>query len=476
MNVTDPIRRLARISPATIAVVRADHAGVTYRDLDRVLDAATAALGGLGIVAGQTVGLAIAGPDEFAGLMVALALARLGVATADEAFSPARMDVWIPEGGRPAKPGVRSVAIEEIFARLPPPGADVPAVRPHPDGSAVCRIFASSGTTGVPKFAALSHDLLARRALAFGLAMGGHGAVRICAVGLGISWGFTNMLRTLWHGGTLVLTNPADAALAIQRHRVTSLVIAPISLQQVLATRPAGAKPLPSLQAIEVSGSALSARLMEQVQERLCRNVVALFGATEAGGIASAPTAALAGHARAVGYVYPGVEVVAVDADNRVLSPGSDGILRIRSATCITGYVGDPVASAEVFRDGWFYCGDIGSVSADGMMTVSGRISEVINAGGNKVSPHVIEEVLLALPQVTDAAAFGVPDKLGVVQIWAAIVGNGRVENALLSRICVEKLGMKSPKFVLQVEKLPRNANGKLLRDELIKFAIAQQR
>jgi acyl-CoA synthetase (AMP-forming)/AMP-acid ligase II len=158
------------------------------------------------------------------------------------------------------------------------------------------------------------------------------------------------------------------------------------------------------------------------------------------------------------------------------LPPGTEGILRIRSANCIAGYLGDTAASASVFRNGWFYCGDVGAVSDDGALTISGRTSDFINSGGNKVSPQVIEDVLLSLPQVTEAAAFGVPDGMGVVQIWAAIVADARVETSALKAICHAKLAEKSPKFILQVKGLPRNANGKVVRDELVKFAMTQQR
>jgi long-chain acyl-CoA synthetase len=96
-------------------------------------------------------------------------------------------------------------------------------------------------------------------------------------------------------------------------------------------------------------------------------------------------------------------------------------------------------------------------------------------AGGNKVSPQVIEDVLLSLPQVTEAAAFGVPDRMGVVQIWAAIVAATPVDMAVLQAARRAKLADKAPKFALQVKGLPRNANGKILRTELIAFATARR-
>jgi acyl-coenzyme A synthetase/AMP-(fatty) acid ligase len=480
MNITDPIRRLALLNPGTLAVIGADHTGVSYRDFDRMIDAMAAHLAGFGVVGGQTVGLAMAGPNEMAALVVALALARLGVATADIALPAERMDFCITEGGRAAKPGVRSMAIERLWASLPPfgasPGAEPSLMQVRPGGSAIFRIFGSSGTTGVPKFSAISHDLMTNRVMDNWRAVILPRAVHICAVGMGITWGLTQVLRTFWSGGTLVLTNPAQAVLAIQRHRVDSMAIAPISLQQIVGALPDDAKPLPSLVSIEVSGSALPARLRIVAEQKLCARLVSHYGATEAGGIASGPFSALGGDPRVVGLLHPGVEVQAVDADDQPLPPNTEGILRIRGANCIASHLGDEAGSSDsAFRDGWFYCGDIGSVSSEGLLTVAGRAGDFINSGGIKVSPQVIEDVLLSLPQVTDAAAFAVPDSMGVMRIWAAIVADTPIETAELKTICHARLAEKSPKFILQVKGLPRNANGKLMRDELVKFALTQQ-
>ena len=156
-----------------------------------MIDAAARSLVSLGVVAGQTVGLAITGPDEFAGLVIALALARLGVASADLALPAERMDVCIIEGGRTAQPGVRALPIEAVLTGMTPAGAGAPPVTPCPDGSAVFRIFASSGSTGTPNFSAISHDLMAARVADSWLAVGRVPAVQICAIGMGITWGCT---------------------------------------------------------------------------------------------------------------------------------------------------------------------------------------------------------------------------------------------------------------------------------------------
>ena len=474
MNITDPIRYRARLRPTAVAVIRADDTSVTYRDLDQMIDAATARVAGLGLRIGQVAGLTMAGPDEFLPLVLALALARVGITSADAALPADRLDVCLLPEGTAAPDGVRCVRFDASWIQ-PAPRGNAPAQPMHPDGSAICRIFASSGTTGTPKFTAISHDLIARRVFSNGLSMGPPEPIHICAVGFGITWGFCSVLRTFWNGGTLVLTNPAQAVAAIRRHQVNSMVIAPVSLRAVVSALPGDSVPPPSLRSIEVGGSLLPPRLHELVRQTLCGSVVSYFGSTETGGIASGPWTALQGIEGAVGIVHAGVEVQAVDADDRLLPHGTAGVLRIRGANTVTGYLDEAVAPTGIFRRGWFYPGDVGAVTADGIVSVTGRVSDFINAGGVKISPKVIEDVLLAVPDVTEAVAFGVPDRMGVVQIWAAIVAPVTIPHAVLTAACRENLGRRAPKFVLQIRELPRNANGKVLRDELVAFATAQQ-
>ena len=259
----------------------------------------------------------------------------------------------------------------------------------------------------------------------------------------------------------------------VERHRVNSLVVAPFALQRVLPGLPRDFGPLPMLEQIEVGGSALPGSHYDLARQRLCANIISRYGATETGFVAAAPMLALQGHPGAVGFVDPQVEVQAVDADDNPLPPGSAGTLRVRSDGCATAYLGDPAASARVFRNGWVYPGDEGAVSPDGLLTIMGRSNDVINQGGIKVSPETIEDVLLSLPEVREAAAFGVPDALGVTRIWAAIVPNGMPDMEALVSLCRERLKRNAPTSFLRLRKLPRNEAGKVLRDELRSMAIA---
>ena len=251
---------MARLNPGAVAVVRADHSSVRYGAFDKMIDAMAAHLSTLGLRAGQTVGLAIAGADEFAGLLVGLALARLGVASADPGLPAERMDLCIIEDGRSTKPACGAFRSGRCW-RTCNGRIRSRSVSIHPDGPALFRIFGSSGTTGVPTFSAVSHDVMAARVSDSWLALGRVPAVQICAIGMGITWGWTRMLRTFWTGGTLVLTDPAEAMAAIRRHKVTALSIAPVSLQQALPLCRQTRTHAGLARLVEVSGSLLPSRL-----------------------------------------------------------------------------------------------------------------------------------------------------------------------------------------------------------------------
>ncbi|HEY1933531.1 MAG TPA: class I adenylate-forming enzyme family protein [Acetobacteraceae bacterium] len=471
-NITGPIRGITRARPDAVAVIRADGSAISYAELDRAIDRMAIHASALGLRAGDIAGLTIAGPDESLGLILALGLARIGVASAPPSLPREylRLCFQAAAPGQPVEPG--RVRFDATWLPRGSPGSDDRAVAMHPDPAAVCTVVATSGTTGEPKYVPLSHAVLTRRTYGGMRGLAQVRATRIIAVGLGGALGFACILRTLWTGGTLVLTNPRAAPAAIRRHGVSSIVASPATLREMLDALPADAAPFPMLGAIEVAGSALPTKLQRLAAGRLCPNIVSYFGSSEAGGIASAPVPRLASRPGAVGYAWPGVEIQAVDGFGNALPPGETGLLRVRGDGAAEGYLGDPAASAAHFRDGWFWSGDLGAVWPDGMVTLTGRASDLIDAGGFKVSPRVIEDALLALPLVTDAAAFGVPDGTGIEQIWAAIVARTRIDDTVLNAFCRRALPGMSPKIIVQVKALPRNENGKLLRDALVALAM----
>lgn len=477
MNLTDPIRRHALFDADMPAIARPDGRRVSYRELDRTIDSLAQRVLDLGLAPGNVAGMFRLAPYPY--VVLKLALARLGIAAGPMTMPAAMMDLRFTDDTAPALERVRMVAFDHSWVDVPPPDAVVANVPVHQDGAAIGGIFPSSGTTGSPKFVALSFETMARRIAVRGLGIPLPADVRqICVIGLGTFFGLSSILRVLWNRGLVILepsNAPAQQLVAdIQRHRVNHMVVSPMTLERLAASVPPEGGPLSSLESIEVSGSRLPIPLYELARQRLCPNIISFYGGVECGPIASAPMSALRGHPGAVGYLHPGVEVQAVDANGVPLPPGREGILRVRSSNAVNAYLGDPVASAGVFMEGWVYPGDVGAVSPDGLLTIAGRASELINSGGNKVNPQVIEDVLLSFPGIREAATFGVPDALGLTRIWSAMVVDRPVDSAALHAFCVTRLGPISPERVMKMDALPRTESGKILRTELARIAASK--
>ncbi len=481
MNITDPIRRIAQLSPDAEAVI---HFGetVTYGKLNGVIDALAARMLRMGLGPGDAAGVLVS--NGYGHVVLALALARIGAAAVTsravmEGVGGVPLKIRFVDAVPATGAVAGSVTVDDGWWGTPPDAGPVPSVPSHPDGKAICIVVSSSGTTGFPKAMALSHDIMRTRVFVRWLAIRvPYHTRQICTLGLESHYGFSSILRVLWTGGLVVTAvNWNDMHAAIPRHLINCLVMSPAQLHMLLGVLPEEAGPFPSLDAIEIGGSTLPPRLAAQAKARLCANIHSAYGAAEAGNMASAPLAVLERHPGAVGFVSPGIEAQAVDADHRPLPAGIEGIIRIRSENCIDAYLGDPEASAKAFRDGWFYPGDAGSVSGNGLLAISGRTNEMINVWGVKVSPQAIEDVVLANPEIREAAAFAMPNAATDAQeIWVAIVQSKPVDMDALHAHCVQRLGPRAPKSILLVNALPRNENGKLLREQLIGMAISASR
>ena len=464
MNITAPIRHRARTEPDAVAIIGGDDRRLSYAALDQAIDRMAGHAARLGLRAGDLVALPIEPPDEVTAFVLALALARVGVASGELSLPQEHVRLRLQSGARVPPGRVRFDA-----AWMEGSAADVAL---HPDPNVMCRVFASSGTTGMPKHVPVSHAQMAQRVIARWVGLGGGRDVHMVTLGLGGAWGFVTALRLLWQGGTLVVPNAGDPTAAIGRHAVTTISASPVALHALLELLPASAGPFPALRALELGGSAFPEPLYQRSLERLCANLVLHLGSSEVGGMASAPMTILRQRQGAVGYIWPNITIQAVDGDGNPLPTGEAGRLRVRGPAVADRYLGDTAETAERFGDGWFYSSDIGTVWPDGMLTLSGRTSELINRGGTKISPHLIEDALLRLPGVREAAAFGVPGTSGIEQIWAAIVADPPIEDAVLDAWCAAAPRAWAPEVVLQLEALPRNANGKIQRDRLIQLAL----
>ena len=193
--------------------------------------------------------------------------------------------------------------------------------------------------------------------------------------------------------------------------------------------------------------------------------VLEAYGMTEAAHqMASNPLPPLD---RKPGSVGPGTKVGITirDANGVALAPGERGEVCIHGPNVVTGYENNPEANATAFFGEWFRTGDQGFLDEQGYLTLVGRLKELINRGGEKVSPREIDEVLLTHPAVAEAVCFGVPHKMWGEEVAAAVTLEGEATEAELLAFCKEHLAeFKRPKQIHITDVIPRTATGKIQR------------
>jgi acyl-CoA synthetase (AMP-forming)/AMP-acid ligase II len=236
--------------------------------------------------------------------------------------------------------------------------------------------------------------------------------------------------------------------------------------------RPEGAA---KLRFIRSCSAALPPPVMNALEKAFGAPVLEAYGMTEAAHqMASNP---LPPDERRGGSVGRGTEVQIgiMDDEGNLLAPGKAGEVVIKGPNVITGYENNPEANAKSFTNGWFRTGDQGILDEKGYLTLVSRIKELINRGGEKISPREIDEVLLTHPAVAEAVAFGVPHATWGEEVAAAVVTRSDVSEADLVAFCKDKLAdFKRPKQVHITTTIPRTATGKIQRGVVAKaFANA---
>lgn len=175
--------------------------------------------------------------------------------------------------------------------------------------------------------------------------------------------------------------------------------------------------------------------------------------------------------ALSVGVPVPGARVRIVDpVSGRDLGPGESGEIVVAGPMVVPGYWRLPEESAHAIRDGWLHTGDLGKVTGEGWLFVVDRIKDLINAGGYKVVPRDVEDVLYQHPAVREASVVGVPDEYRgeTVKAFVSLVPNAAVSSEELIAYCRDRMAAyKYPRSVVILDELPKNASGKLLRREL---------
>jgi o-succinylbenzoate---CoA ligase len=355
-----------------------------------------------------------------------------------------------------------------LEALLESPAGD-PAAAPvadQADPSAPAIIVATSGTTGRPKGAVLTHGQIAASAAAWNdflpPATGWLASLSSAHVGgLGIIW------RAALAGVPVVVTtrgDPGSWLAAIAEPPVSHVSVVAVQLARLLDA--AAGPPPPGLRAVLLGGGPVPAALVLRALDRGWP-VVPTYGMTEsASGVTALPTAEASARPESAGRALPGVEL-------RIADPAGDGVgeIEVRGPSIFVGYAGRPDETAEAFTpDGWYRTGDLGRLDAAGYMTVADRRLDLIVSGGENVYPAEVEAVLVGHPSVADAGVAGRPDPTwGSVPIAAVVVRPGAIatDDDILAYCRGRLAGFKVPVAIARVAAVPRYGTGKLNREAL---------
>ncbi len=363
------------------------------------------------------------------------------------------------------------VAIDGVDCITPDPNGEPYPGQPAALSGADVLVSLSSGTTGRPKGALVTHENLYERFVSQWTAIGYDardcfGLVTPLFFGAGRSFG----MSLLTAGGSVMLApppiKPPEIAAALADPEVTAAFLPPTLLRRLLPLHE-GTLLLGNIDYLIVSGEPLYADEARECREKICPNLVGYYASSEGGGISVLAAADLEAHADTVGIPTFRTEVSIVDGDGRPLGDNQVGRLRYRGPGVATRFLDEDGELQEAAADGWFYPGDLAERQPGGFIALRGRDKEVIIRGGVNVYPAEIERVLTSHSEVREAAVIGIADRERGETIAAFVAGNVG-DTAELIDYCREHLApYKVPATVQVLEALPKKVSGKIDRRAL---------
>jgi acyl-CoA synthetase (AMP-forming)/AMP-acid ligase II len=371
---------------------------------------------------------------------------------------------------RPDEPcGVFDLAASALQAGVSDISRDGQRGAPQPGDVAL--VMPTSGTTAEPKIVPATHAQLAWSVLQQPIGVDDralHVAPLHTRSGLGLG-----LLAPIAAGASVVITGGYDAACFVDwldTFRPTYYSASPTVQLAVIDALVERAPRTPhSLRFVRASSSALPPAVQQRLEALLGVPVIQGYGMTESGLVAQNPLPPRERRPASAGLVTA-TELMIRGDDGASLPRGAVGEILVRGTGVMPGYEGDPEANARAFVDGWFRTGDLGYLDEDGYLYLTGRIRELINRGGLKVSPSELDELFLRHPDVREAATFGIPhaslgeDVVTAVVLRATATTTGeQLREFALRRLAAHKV----PSSVLIVAQLPKNAAGKVVRGAL---------
>ncbi len=373
--------------------------------------------------------------------------------------------VVVSELTQPAVTGlaVKAVPVTDLLT-FQPAQAD-----PAPAGSNdLAVLLYTSGTTGRPKGVPLSHhNLLSNASSLIRRLQGTSEDVFLAVLPMFHAFGLTGMmLSPLLLGAEVTYMRFApDRIVALMTRRRVSVFVAVPSMYRLLVRSKVPAEPLQNVRLAISGGDALPSGVREAYRQRFNRDLLDGYGLTETSPVISVNTPA-GNRPGTVGRVLPGVQV-RIQGEAGTLQAGKEGEVQVQGPNVMSGYYNRPEENRMAFTaDGWFRTGDLGSMDAEGYLTITGRIKELIVRDGEKIMPREVEDVLEHHPKVLDVAVIGEPDGKHGEAVVAFVAPTEQVPTSEeLRAFCRSQLAeFKVPRRFVIAPDLPRGPTGKILK------------
>jgi len=486
-TIGDALRGVARKLGPTPALRFGERAW-SFADLDRAADRIGRALLASGLAPGDRV--AAFGRNSDAYLLLWLGCARAGLVhvPANYALTATELGYILGQSGAAAlfhDAALAAVATAAAPAGLPirlladllTLGDDDSPLEIAATEADLVQIIYTSGTTGAPKGAMMTHRAYLTEYLGAALALDFAATDRVLAA---LPLYHTAQLHCFLmpqlllgaHNTLLEAPDPATVLAVIEAERITAFFAPPTVWIALLRHPDFDRRDLASLQRVYYGAAIMPVPVLHELRARLPNaQPYNCYGQSEI-----APLATVlrpeehAARPASVGRPLPTVETRIVDAEMRDVAPGERGEIIHRSAQLMTGYWGKPEETAEAFAGGWFHSGDVGTMDAEGFITIVDRTKDVINTGGVLVASREVEDALLTHPAVSECAVIGLPDPRWIEAVTAVVVfrpGQDADEATLIAHARAMLAPYKLPKRVIVADTLPRNTAGKLLKREL---------
>lgn len=373
-------------------------------------------------------------------------------------------------GSQPALAGFNNILLSPESIRdlglIPDDFAPVPL-----EETTLCRVIFSSGTTGQPKPVPFTLQQLQARSEFLELQVASDKPF-LCALGFDVSFGFMTLYASARYAQTYYFSGSLEWILElVANHGIRSLATSPIGLDRLISGAEQTNTSLRSLVTATTTGGFLSSNTIGRLAKLSDAQALSLYGSTEVGFVAR--RVGKGTDAKDAGELFSHAEVEILDEAGLPVAAGESGIVRVRTPWKGASYLGSQVNSETIFKDGFFYPGDLGRIVNERLF-ISGRSNLVVNVGGVKIDPTPIEQFCVESLPIREAAGFQHLSSSGQSNFVMAIVPEKDFDQAAALLRLRKEFGTKAPSLLYPLKEIPRNSLGKPLRQLLQQQLLSQ--